>query len=82
MTDNIKPAFAETGFSCSMDGYTGLVSDSIDALIFIIPIAITVLGTVLPTDLGFALNHVYKGLKGAGTWPGYLMAAGYYLALD
>ena len=56
---DIEPIYAETGFSCSMDGYSGLVSDGIDASIFLIPIIITLSKAVLPKDIYFAINHIY-----------------------
>ncbi len=79
---SFAPAYAETGFSCTMDGYTELVSDTIDALIFGIPIALAMFEAVMPENIALSVKHLYKGLKGANVWPGYLMAAGYYMALD
>ena len=69
-----------------MGGYTDLVINIVDLLIFAIPLAKEIIGqfcgAVGLEDLQKALNHFYLGLTGANAWIGYLMAAVYYMAVD
>ena len=79
---DFAPAYAATGFECSMEGYKKIVLELVDLLIIAIPMIKEMAVAIMPEDLGKAIDHFYLGLTGANAWVGYLMAAVYYMAVD
>ena len=81
-----KAEGTEGKFECSMLGYTTLSQYTVQNLLFFLPLIQKglrgALDVVTLTDFALAMKHLQLGLEGANLWPGYLMAALYYVLLD
>jgi len=77
-----QPKNSSTGFSCSMDGYTKMVTEITELAIIVISMYKEIWAAILPTNLALALKYAYAGLTGVSNWIGYAIAALYYLAED
>lgn len=73
---------SSTGLKCGMKGFKGIVQETVDLTLFVIPLGIEVVKTILPDDLKKAIDHFYLGMTGVSLWIGYVVAAVYYLLLD
>ena len=81
--DNAGPTNARispTGFVCNMDGYVSLVDDLFEVALAGLSILRQIGSSFLPADLRSAVEYAWKGLKGAGSWMGYALAAANYAA--
>ena len=65
-----------------MDGYTDMVNEITQLLLFALSLYKEILVAILPADLGLALGYFYTGLTGISAWIGYAIAALYFLAED
>ena len=71
---------SSTGFVCNMDGYVTLVANLMEVALAGISILRQIGSAFLPADLRKAVEYAWKGLKGAGSWIGYALAAANYAA--
>ena len=63
-----------------MDGYVSLVDDLFEVALAGLSILRQIGSSFLPADLRSAVEYAWKGLKGAGSWMGYALAAANYAA--
>ena len=68
--------------NCNMAGYQQLVSEIVAAALGVVTMAISIGEAILPTDLALSLDLMYKFLRSAPGWIGYVLAAVYYMAED
>ena len=64
------------GFLCSVDGYVNLVDEGMEVALAGLSILKQIGSTILPADLRKSVDYAWKGLKGAGAWMGFALAAG------
>jgi hypothetical protein len=69
-------------YVCSMDGYVDLTKMIIELALSAIAIIKETYAALLPMELGKSVQYAWDGLVGAGSWPGYAVAAVYYFGLD
>ena len=70
------------GYICSMDGYVSLTKMIIELALSAIAIVKETYAAMLPMELGKSVQYAWDGLVGAGSWPGYAVAAAYYFGLE
>ena len=63
-----------------MDGYVSLVDDLLEVLLAGVSILRQIGSAFLPEHLRDAVGYAWNGLKGAGSWVGYALAAANYAA--
>ena len=75
-TTRISP----TGFRCGMDGYVNLVANGMEVALAGLSILRQIGSSFLPHDLRKAVEYAWQGVKGAGSWVGYALAAANFAA--
>ena len=75
-TTRISP----TGFRCGMDGYVNLVANGMEVALAGLSILRQIGSSFLPHDLRKAVEYAWNGVKGAGSWVGYALAAANFAA--
>ena len=73
---------ASTGFVCNMDGYVNIVDEGMEVALAGISILKQIGSAILPADLRKAVDYAWKGLKGAGSWVGFALAAAFFAAKE
>ena len=71
-------------FSCSLTGYTEMVDEILNLALLAITVNVSIIEAILfaTPDLQQAFNLLYRFLKGAGGFSGYLLGAIYYFGLE
>jgi hypothetical protein len=77
-----KDKASDRGYVCSMDGYVSLTKMVIELALSAIAILKETYAAMLPMELGKSVQYAWDGLVGAGSWPGYAVAAAYYFGLE
>ena len=75
----ITTAKSDTGFSCSMTGYTSAIKQLIQIVLWIVTLALNTIAYVLPGNLKKGVMYAYNFATSSGSWFGYLVAAIYYV---
>jgi hypothetical protein len=70
------------GYVCSMDGYVSLTKMLIELALVAVAIVKETYAAILPMELGMSVEYAWDGLMGAGSWPGYAVAAAYYFGKE
>ena len=71
-----------TGFVCNMDGYVNIVDEGMEVALAGISILKQIGSAILPADLRTAVDYAWKGIKGAGSWIGFALAAAFFAAKE
>ena len=79
---NTTASTANPNFSCSMDGYVAQVKQAVTLGLAAISILKSTGLYLLPTNLAYSVNYLWKFLLGASSWIGYAVAAAYFLAAN
>ena len=70
---------SDSGFSCSMTGYSKVVQQIVQLLMVLVTLGLNAVMSMIPENFRKAVMYVYNFITSAGNWIGYLFAAVYYV---
>ena len=70
---------SDSGFSCSMTGYSKVVQQIVQLLMVLVTLGLNTVMSIIPENFRKAVMYVYNFITSAGNWIGYLVAAVYYV---
>ena len=82
MSEQPEPAAAAEGFQCTVDGYVSLTNEIAELLLVFVTVGVETLKTMLPPNLGKAVNYFYKFFTGFTSWIGYFWAGVNYFGIE